>query len=325
MNLKVADLEFEWVDQWGNRPIEKGWSHHGLAISKEGNIITSAADQRAILFLDSEGNPLKSFEADVMDAHGLSLSVENDEEFIWVTDAGKRREPHGKYGYPILKDGKVVKYNLNGDKILEIEKISIPSYQEDTYFSPTVCTSNPENGDLWITDGYGQHLIHRFNNKMEYIQTIDGKDGACEFKNPHWIYMDMRKGVPELYIADRQNNQIQVYDAEGNFLKCFGQGITHTPSVLSTSGTTLIVGELNARILFFDANDNFLGELGNGVNYTQLKGWPNRLDTAGLPIRPQDLEIGKFNSPHGLDCDQDGNIYICEWLIGGRFTKLKKR
>jgi hypothetical protein len=36
------------------------------------------------------------------------------------------------------------------------------------------------------------------------------------------------------------------------------------------------------------------------------------------------LEAGKFNSPHGMAIDGKGNLYVAEWLIGGRFTKLAK-
>jgi hypothetical protein len=36
------------------------------------------------------------------------------------------------------------------------------------------------------------------------------------------------------------------------------------------------------------------------------------------------LEAGKFNSPHGMAIDGEGNLYVAEWLIGGRFTKLAK-
>ena len=40
--------------------------------------------------------------------------------------------------------------------------------------------------------------------------------------------------------------------------------------------------------------------------------------------RPSDLHPGKFNSPHGMTIDKDGNIYVAEWLIGGRMTKLRR-
>jgi hypothetical protein len=36
------------------------------------------------------------------------------------------------------------------------------------------------------------------------------------------------------------------------------------------------------------------------------------------------LQPGRFNSPHGLATDASGAIYVSEWLIGGRFTKLER-
>ena len=46
---------------------------------------------------------------------------------------------------------------------------------------------------------------------------------------------------------------------------------------------------------------------------------------AGGELVPTDLlEAGKFNSPHGMAVDGLGNIYVSEWLIGGRYTKLAR-
>ena len=55
-----------------------------------------------------------------------------------------------------------------------------------------------------------------------------------------------------------------------------------------------------------------------------IPGWPNNLDDDGNAVRSSVLESGKFNSPHGIATDNDGNIYSGEWLIGGRYTKLTK-
>jgi hypothetical protein len=41
-------------------------------------------------------------------------------------------------------------------------------------------------------------------------------------------------------------------------------------------------------------------------------------------VRPTDLDPGKFNSPHGVAADEHGNLFVVEWLIGGRYTKLAK-
>ncbi|MCH8900464.1 MAG: hypothetical protein IH942_08265 [Acidobacteria bacterium] len=53
-------------------------------------------------------------------------------------------------------------------------------------------------------------------------------------------------------------------------------------------------------------------------------GWPNSKDSDGQVVPTSLLEPGKFNSPHGMAVDADGNLYVAEWLIGGRLTKLAK-
>jgi hypothetical protein len=67
-----------------------------------------------------------------------------------------------------------------------------------------------------------------------------------------------------------------------------------------------------------------MGYLGENEAVCAEPGWPNRLDARGIPARTDRLVPGKFNSPHGVGVDADGNLYVAEWLIGGRLTKLLK-
>ena len=63
-----------------------------------------------------------------------------------------------------------------------------------------------------------------------------------------------------------------------------------------------------------DGQDRLLGYLGENEAVCDLPSWPNH---------PTELiNVGKFNSPHGVAADAQGNIYVTEWIIGGRITKL---
>jgi hypothetical protein len=317
-------LKYRWVDNWTNSKLEKGWSHHGLVVNKDDIIITSCASQRTADFYSQTGDKIKSFDLDVIDAHGLSISEQEGVETLWVTDAGKRRNVGGDFNYPKLYDGKVVQYSLEGKKLCEIDKSMIPDYNPKRTFSPTVSEINKYNGDIWITDGYSSQNIFCFNSTLNYKCKIDSSKIPYSFNCPHWIYIDYRKNDPELLVADRMNHRIQVFDMEGHYIRTFAENITNTPTVFSIWEDYLIVGELEARILLFDKHDQYCGELGNGREYTELKGWPNRLGENKKPTRANDLVYGKFNSPHGCDTDSKGNIYVAEWLIGGRLTKLER-
>jgi hypothetical protein len=158
-----------------------------------------------------------------------------------------------------------------------------------------------------------------------YISSINGDEGeAGRFDCPHSVWVDSRKSGPELYIADRGNSRIQVYDLEGNFKRVFGSEFLTTPSAFATHGDRMIVAELRSRLTVLDLNDNFVCYLGENESVFDREGWPNAKDASGSSVRPKDLTPGKFNSPHGVASDRDGNLYVPEWLIGGRFTKLVK-
>ena len=119
-----------------------------------------------------------------------------------------------------------------------------------------------------------------------------------------------------MYIADRANRRIQVYDLEGKFKRAFGSEFLTSPSAFVAVGDLLIVAELRARLALLDLDDNLVGYLGDNTTVAEVEGWPN--------VPSHLVEPGKFNSPHGIATDERGNIYVAEWLIGGRFTKLVK-
>jgi hypothetical protein len=134
--------------------------------------------------------------------------------------------------------------------------------------------------------------------------------------------VDRRSGAPLLYVADRGNARVQVLDMSGATVRTFGTDFLLSPSVFATFGEYLIIGELNARVTVLDGSDRLVAYVGENTEVCSVDGWPNSRDADGKLIRQRLLEHGKFNSPHGLAVDAHGNIYVSEWLIGGRFTKL---
>ena len=167
-----------------------------------------------------------------------------------------------------------------------------------------------------MADGYGESYVHRFSKAGDYLGSINGQEGrAGAFDQPHAVFFDTRKSEPELYVADRRNGRVQVYDSDGAFKRAFGSEFLKTPGAFDVVGEFLVIGEhRGARLTIVDAADNLVSYLGENAGVPDTEGWPNV---------PRDIvKPGLFNSPHGLAADDDGNLYVVEWITGGRTVKL---
>ncbi|MFW6174964.1 MAG: hypothetical protein ACOC5K_04220, partial [Chloroflexota bacterium] len=330
MKVSASGHTYEWFGDWAKIPDTEsrraGWAHHGMAVTDDQAVIAFHPGEPRFLIFDREGNLLESWDTGLTDAHGMSLVKEGEREFLWVADPGAKRLPELSYEYaPGPRKGRLVKMDMSGGVVQELVKPHMEAYREGM-FSPTSVTAfqrqHGGNGDVWAADGYGQSYVHRYSHSGEHLAVLKGEEGAGRFNCPHSVFVDTRKPDPELYLADRANSRIQVYDLEGRFKRAFGQDFLTTPSAFTVAGEMLVVAELRARLTLLDPEDRLIGYLGENEEVCNLPGWPNSRDEDGPPTPSRNLEPGKFNSPHGVAADADGNLYVGEWLIGGRYTKL---
>ena len=308
MRIGTGQHTYEWIENWASIPDtpsgrENGRTH-GVVVSESGDVLVFNQADPGILVFGQDGKLKKSWGDRFAGAHGMTLVKEGSTEYLWLTDQFS---------------GEVVKTTLDGRTVLNLHKPDHPVYQKANY-APTWVAVNEErfggNGDIWVTDGYGSFYVHRYDKAGRYLNSINGEEGKTgAFSCPHGIWVDTRKPEPELYVADRSNKRIQVYDAEGAYKRAFGADYLTSPDGFITHGEFLMMPELFARLTILDADDQLVCHLGSHEEIVQAKGWPNLRDR---------LEPGKFNSPHGMAADKDGNLYVVEWIVGGRITKLAK-
>jgi len=336
MQIGSGEHRYDWVETWAKLPDTEaargGWAHPGVAIDSAGHVITFHPGEPAVLVFDQDGQLLRSMQTGLTEGHGIIVSKEGDVEYLWIADSGSKRvRRDGELLQQGGANGQVVKLAMDGRMVLTLEQPNLPIYGQGKY-SPTSVAVNEErfggNGDVWVADGYGQSHIHRysrFSKQGAYLGSINGTEGSAgALACPHGIWIDARKSEPELYIADRSNRRVQVYDLEGTFKRAFGADFLSSPSGFARDGDFLIVAELRARLAILDGKDQLVCYLGANEAVCDADGWPNMKDEKGVPTRTNRLEPGKFNSPHGIAADREGNIYVAEWLIGGRMTKLAK-
>jgi len=310
MRISSGERTYEWIENWARTPDNESsrtnGRTHGVVVSEAGQTIVFHQANPAVLVFDKAGKLQDAWGDRFEGAHGMTLVQDGDVEYLWLSDQ---------------TSGEVVKMTLDGQTVMNLQRPALPAYQTGGY-APTWVAVNQErhggNGDIWVADGYGQNFIHRYDKLGRYLASINGEEGqAGAFKCPHGIWVDTRKSVPELYIADRGNRRVQVYDLDGQFKRAFGSDFLTSPCGFVTYGDDLLIPELFARLTILDAHDNLVCYLGENEEVVGVAGWPNHPAEMIVP--------GKFNSPHGMAADHAGNLFVVEWILGGRITKLARQ
>ena len=345
--MHAYDVNPDWTDLAAVPEAVNAWAHNGIVVTAAGELIGFHAGQ--LVAFDRNGHFSRSVRPGLTEGHGITLVREGDDEFLWVSDPGFVFEvglDHGDeqweavFGRGVHVDSlgpRVVKMTLGGEIVMELpiprrEPGSPPGLMGD--YCPCGTAVDEErlggNGDIWVADGYGASLVHRFDKRGNHRSTLTGEEGSRRFLCPHAVFIDRRGDkTPELYIADRENRCIQVYDLDGHHRRLFGETFLNSPSGFAALGDLLVVAELYSRLAVLDAEDKLVDYVGAsdiatlGAGWPERPGWPNALSGDERAVRAELPPPFAFNSPHSVATDAEGNLYVSEWLIGGRYTRLK--
>ncbi len=315
----MENPRYEWVDRWAVIPDtpsgrENGRTH-GVTVAADGSVIVFHQAENGLVTYDPAGKLVSAVGGPRWrGAHGLTRVVDGGREYLWLVDQDTTE---------------VVKVTLQGAEVQKVAKPDHPKYRgaDAGRYVPTWAAQNPVNGDIWVGDGYGSSLVHRYDRNAKYLMTLDGTEGAGRFAEPHGLNFTVRDGKPELFITDRANHRIVVYDGDGKFLRA-GMA-AHSPCCFDFHGGLVLVPELFTGVKVLDAGSlalvteagksDHVGPAADGGWWPPVapEGWPNLAGTEH--VRP-----GMFNSPHGGCFAANGDAYVVEWIVGGRITKLRR-
>ncbi len=222
------------IDGWARMPPGRAWgSTSGVDIDRDGRSVWVAERCGAfsppsrmkpgvpfacegsplapILKFDPSGKLVTSFGAGLLlFPHGLHVDRDGN---VWVTD-GLGRDGKGHQVFKFSPEGKV---------LMVLGQAGIAGSGENQFNAPSAVLVAP-NGDIFVADGHGGNTnarIVKFAPDGRFIKTWGHKGSAPgEFDIPHALAMDSRG---RLFVADRNNNRIQIFDQDGRFLDAWTQ------------------------------------------------------------------------------------------------------
>ena len=308
-NAVNAPNPYQTIDNWAQLPPGRVWGMAiGLDIDTDGKSVwvfdrcgaksCTGSTVAPIQKFDASGKLVTSFGAGMFNfPHGLFVDRDGS---IWVTD-GKGEGGKGHTAIKFSHDGKV---------LMTLGTPGVAGNDEHHFNAPSDVVVAP-NGDIFVADGHGADTnarIVKFSKDGKFITAWGHKGtGPGEFQTPHGLAMD---SAGRLYVADRENDRLQIFDQDGKFIaewKQFGR-----PSGVFIDKNDMIY------VADSQSGEKFNKSFKQGIRIGSVK---DGKVTAFID------KAGTTEMPEGVAADAEGNIY------GGftanqtvkKFTKTDRR
>jgi DNA-binding beta-propeller fold protein YncE len=171
------------------------------AVSAEGDVYVLSRSAHPVMVFDGDGGFVTSWGEGLFSpfVHGLSIDPAGH---VWITDTGKHS---------------VSEFTSSGAALRQLgdRPFAAPTFYGAPFNMPTG-VAFASSGDIYVSDGYGNRRVHRFAPDGTLKHSWGGPGaGPGEFALVHFIGIDAQDRV---YICDRENDRIQVFDGEGGFV-----------------------------------------------------------------------------------------------------------
>jgi DNA-binding beta-propeller fold protein YncE len=289
---------FEVAENWAKLP--EGWAFQevsGVGVDRRDRVYVFSRGQHPLIIFDRDGRFVGSWgEGMFVRPHAVTMGPDDT---IYLTDDG---------------DHTVRKCTLDGKVLLTIGTPGKPApLRSGQPFNRCTHVALAQDGSLYISDGYGNTRIHKFSPDGKHLFSW-GEPGTDpgQFNLPHNICVD-REGY--LYVADRENHRVQVFDQRGKFETQWNN--LHRPCGLfidhrDPQGERVYIGELGPSLPVTVGVPNLGARVGIYTLRDQL------VARLGDPL--PGTEPGQFIAPHSITTDSRGDLYVGEvsWTMYGR-------
>ncbi len=208
---------------------------------------------------------------------------------------GRVADPHGIFidrhdkVYLVDRDGHaLIVCSTSGEELLRVGS-GRPEW--NGCFNHPTDVAVDSDGFMYVSDGYGNYVVHKLSPKGERVLTWGGPGhGPGQFTTPHgvWVTPDNR-----VLVGDRENNRVQVFSTEGAYLSEL-TGVYKPMDICMDDRGVILVSDQTPALVAFNPAGEIIGR-----------------------SKPM------LREGHGICADNRGNIYLAE-LYFGRVSKLKR-
>lgn len=287
--------EFEPARDWLGL-LDQGVSFNGdaaaVGVTSDDRIVVFNRGRIPVTVFDRDGRLLDSWGEGEFDCpHGLTIDADDN---LYLVDSRGAHVIH--------------KRSLDGTSLmtLGVRGAGAPAHSGKPFRSPTDLVVHPVTREIFISDGYENSAIHRFDSSGRHISSW-GRPGGDpgEFYLPHSIAL---LDDDHLIVCDRENFRLQIFSCDGAFVD---EWRAFRPCTVAVNEGLVYVAELGPTPKFHGQPN-----LGSRIRILSPEG--RRIGTLGADT-PGD-GANQFSAPHSLAFDSAGSLYVAEvvrsWLDG---------
>ncbi|MCX6552651.1 MAG: peptidyl-alpha-hydroxyglycine alpha-amidating lyase family protein [Acidobacteria bacterium] len=315
-HLNVAD-GYRFVPGWPQKPAETIWKEmSSMARDASGNIWTLNRGEIPIqIYRPDDGALVKMWgQGEFKTPHQLRFDRDGS---VWVTDSGNHT---------------VKKFTPDGKLLMTLGVANERGVDSKHFDGPTDLAISP-TGDLFISDGYGNNRIVHYDKTGRFVKTWGTVGiGPGQLSLPHGIAMDS-KG--RLYVVERNNARIQVFDQSGKSLAQWRNIMTPWAITIMPNDEVYVVG--STPMQWWETFDLAAAAAGGQGGKFEMVGIPPkdqivvRFDTTGRVLHqwsfPKGPE-GQAHKPgellwvHGFAVAPNGDLYLGDVTTGRTAQKF---
>jgi peptidylamidoglycolate lyase len=261
----------------------------------KGKLGVDARWEHCVLVVDAAGNITEDWtkwDSLFRRPHSVTINPYDPEKHIWIVED---------------RNHVVYKFTHDGKQLVQTLGIKGISGNDSTHFNrPTFLAWLPD-GTMYVSDGYANTRVVKFDKDGKFLTAWGEKSTQADDTTPgtfnavHGVQVDPT--TRKVYVTDRENHRIQVFDENGKFLDQFSTGNPSTPQVLYLAADRSLwtADNVTSKIVKYDIEGHYLYSWGS-----------------------QGQGPGAFWNIHGMSVDSDGNLYVAE-VNSGRFEKFRPR